>query len=359
MMELIKDLASLGYHLDVFLKFSEMFLKPDWPDSNITVFPINAQQNELDLQSFIVQQHQIQNYSAVFGCNPEGLIEGYPIARQLDVPLVYISFEIYFRDELESEADLKQKQLEMEASKNVDLVIIQDELRAELLAGENNINLSKFVLLPVSPEGPAIKTKSRFLRNKFQIEKDRIIVLHSGRFSRSTFGQELVEAAHSWPDNYVLIIHTRFNGAKSKYVSQEMNKSDPSKVKFSTEPVTYDEYDTLVSSCDIGLAFQKKLNTKSTQKNTYHIGFSSGKFSYYTKFGKPIITNQLPTYASLFRRYPAGLCVSEMAEIEGAIDDIVMNYERMSKSSIHLFNDKLDPDKYFPEVFDRIEMLLR
>ena len=69
-----------------------------------------------------------------------GLLMGYEYARHAKVPLVYLSFEIAFCDELTSEQQIAEKERERIASQAADLIIIQDEWRAKLLVDQNQVS---------------------------------------------------------------------------------------------------------------------------------------------------------------------------------------------------------------------------
>jgi len=357
MVESIQGFVQSGYSVDVFTTLAEAFPKPCWNNKLIRTFRINGSpkgEKEL-LNEDACRQHREGKYAVIIGCDPDGIIAAHAHSLAFRLPLVYLSFEIFFWDELITEEDKLQKKKEIEACKHVNVVIIQDHVRAELLSKENNIDLSKFVLLPVAPKGPARMDNSDFLRRRFNIEKDRIIVLHTGGFEPRTFGHELVASAQNWPDNFVLVIHTRCRDENDQYLLEARKKNDPSKVIFSTEPVSYSSYEKLVNSCDIGLVLQTQGFTKYSQKNVYHIGLSSGKLSFYTKFGKPVITNNLPTYENLINAYGAGRVISEIAEMPKAINEILEDYSRIAQNSVHLFEEKLRWDRYFPKVLEKLE----
>ena len=55
-------------------------------------------------------------YDLILGINSAGIIRGYEYAKRYDVPLVYLSFEIFFRDELSLQAEIKEKERECIAS---------------------------------------------------------------------------------------------------------------------------------------------------------------------------------------------------------------------------------------------------
>ncbi len=80
-----------------------------------------------------------KKYDLVISIDREGLIEAATLSKFFSIPLIHFSFEIYFA----SETSKKFKQIEIEASKQVDLWVAQDDIRAQALIEENGLKKSK------------------------------------------------------------------------------------------------------------------------------------------------------------------------------------------------------------------------
>ena len=84
-----------------------------------------------------VQQKKIDRafamdaYDLIIGVDSAGVIKSWKYAKRFNLPLVYLSFEIFFWNELKTEAQIEEKKLECIASKNSDMIIIQDMLLAK------------------------------------------------------------------------------------------------------------------------------------------------------------------------------------------------------------------------------------
>jgi len=300
-------------------------------------------------------------YDLLIGIDSAGVIVAWEFAQKLDLPLIYVSFEIFFRDELKRLNDHKEKDKEIVASRFAELVIIQDRWRSRLLAQENIISEEKFAYLPVSPSDSKVR-KSDYLRNKFNIPKEKTIVLHSGSFEEWTCSREIIEGLIDWPPNVVLIIHTRYKTFLDNPHICMLRKRKYKNVILSLEPLGSEEYEELVASADIGLVLYKPVShskhSRYHQKNILTIGLSSGKFSYYMKLGLPVITLNQSSYADLLKHYCFGYNIHNLSEIPHAINIILGNYDFYSIEATRLFNEKLKFELHWPNLLKRITHIL-
>ena len=302
------------------------------------------------------------DYDLLIGIDSEGLIASWHYARKRGLPLIYISFEIFFKDELKDIRDHQEKDEEIFASQFADLIIIPDRWRAHLLARENIISEEKFIYLPVAPQDSKIR-KSNYLRNKYNIPKDKTIVLHSGSFEEWTCSREIIEELADWPPNIVLIIHTKYSPFLTNPDIRLLKGKKYKNVILSIEPLANIEYEDMVASADIGLVLYKPIShskhSKYHQKNIQTIGLSSGKFSYYMKFGLPVITLNQDSYAELLKHYDFGYNIYNLRDIPNAINKILLNYNSHRDSALRLFNEKLKFDLHWPALFKKITCILQ
>ena len=281
-------------------------------------------------------------------------------AERFDTPLAYLSFEIFFWDELVSTSyERRRKAEECNASRAADLVIIQDSERALLLATENGLEAERFVLLPVSPTGINPVAGSDFLRRRFDIAATQTIVLHSGGFGDETYAKELLQSAATWPPGFVLVIHTKYRpGDRDRYVDF-VREAGPPNVILSTEPLPHDEYEEMVASADLGLVLYKTVRgSLFRQKNIECIGLSSGKFSHYTKHGLPVISVGQQTYADLLLDYEFGENLSSFDDMPSALVRIQARHDWHSAQARRLFSEKLDFNTHWPTVASRFREVM-
>lgn len=359
MVESLAGFAEKGYCVDVYTCSSESYLSPKLNFPGIRFIDLyQGYEPGSDLNQDICSNNGKKTYDFIIGCDPEGLILACPHALFLNVPLIYLSFELVFWDEIHLPEDFRQKQMEVEASRFVDIVIIQDVERATLLSTENKLPMDKFSFLPVSPKGPGKAGRSQYLREKFQIPELCTILLHSGDFSPRTMGHELVSASWDLPVDSRLVIHSRSFAAGDTYFQKAKQLSCPDRIIFSSAPLDYEHYQDLVASCDIGIVIQNPGgDSKYTQKNLYHIGRASGKLSFYAKCGKPIIANQLPSFKALISGSNAGRILKDMSQLPGLVREIMDSYPELSKNSLTLFSGILDFSLSFPDLIERLSSL--
>ena len=369
---LLKAFARSGACVDVLMPVSDRF--PSVDDGLATRYPFPHRFSlwrggvRTTLRSWWERVQQIQvdrmfaagAYDLILGVDSAGLIKGYEYAKRLNVPLVYLSFEIFFRDELSSRAEIEEKERECIASQFADLVIIQDKWRAQLLATENRLSPDKFEYLPVSPEGSQRVRKSDYLRRRFNLSERQTLVLHSGSFVEWTYADELLENVATWPEDFVLVVHTKYKPGRTDRHIQAVQQAKLSNVVLSTEPLPVDEYEQLVASADIGLALYKPVPpSRSSQKNIQTIGLSSGKFSFYMKYGLPVISVGQQTYAQLLVDYAFGENLDSFSEMPAALNRVRSNYAHHRVEAQRLFSEKLDFDIHWPRLSARLLEVLK
>lgn len=311
-------------------------------------------------QYTVEQMFSKTSYDLIFGIDGLGIIKGYEYAKQFNVPLVYISFEIFFLDELLSKLDIKEKKQEYRASRFANLIIIQDELRGKLLSYENNLPLDKFEYLPVSPKGPIRAIKSHYLRNRYKIPREKTIVLQAGHFNNRTCADELLKNVSTWPKDFVLVVHAGHKPDKEDPYIRKLKKFNLPNVFLSIEALSAEDYEELVASADIGLAFQKVIaGSRYTQKNIQNIGLSSGKFSFYLKCGLPVIALYQESYACLLEDYAFGEIIHSFSELPSALNRVQSNYDHHRTEAQRLYTEVLDFDVNWPRVLDRLLKILK
>jgi hypothetical protein len=298
-------------------------------------------------------------YDLLLGVDSAGLIAGFRYARRFGLPLVYLSFEIFFLEELSKHHEIREKKKERVASHFADLIVIQDDHRARLLAEENGLPLEKFTYLPVSTSDSQQQGKNQYLRKRFKIPEDSMVVLHAGTFSDWTYGDELMDSLWEWPDGFTLVVHTRYNPKKTGHYLDKAKKIKGNRIHFSFDLLPQEDYEKMITSADIGLVLYKVVpRSPYTMKNIQHIGLSSGKFSYYMKYGIPVITVQQKTYEDLLSEYAFGEHIPSMRQLPTALNRIRTNYQHHRRETRRLFEEKLDFEIHWPKLARRFLKLM-
>jgi glycosyltransferase involved in cell wall biosynthesis len=289
----------------------------------------------------------MERKAVVLAIDPRGVVEAYSYCRWLKVPFVYFSFEIFFMDELRLKDQIKTKQMEVEASRKAAFTVIQDVQRGKLLEEENGLSDSRMFYMPVAPSAAPAVEKTEHLRRKFDIKEEKTIVVHAGSFSTWTYAEELLGSVSKWPDDFVLVVHTRCS--LDGYVQRLMRQNTAPNIIFSTEPCNDTEYLRLLASADIGLLLYKPVHVGAyTGKNLETVGLASGKFSCYMKCGIPTISIRQNEYRSLIEHYKFGLDIDGFNELHEAFINIQRNYTYYSSEAKRLFDEKLNFDLYYP-----------
>ena len=281
-------------------------------------------------------------YSTILGVDPSGLILADHFNRWAHLPLVYISFEILFRDEASSPSEEKMKNLEISASKNVSLALVQDEERAKALVEENSFPQHTLAMVPNSPR-PQARVQSDYLRKKLNIPPEKKIVLYCGLLTSWSSRDEIQDTVSYWPKNYVLVIHMRqVPDRRMTLYLQNLKKTN--KVFFSNRPIPMENMTEMVSSADFGIApYKPTPDSWTSGKNIFHMGLSSGKVAYYAMCGLPMIGSALPVYKREFKRYNCGLIYERIAEIGDLLEELDQNYEQYSVGAKYFYEKKLNP----------------
>lgn len=303
-------------------------------------------------------QHRRIPFRCFIGVDPEGLLEAYSLTRFIRVPLVYYSLELLFWDEINSIVQERLKKQEICLSRQSSFVVIQDQERARLLAQENEIPLKKFVLVPNAPLGPTRHESSGYWHEQLKLSPGVRIVLHAGSLWQWTGVGQIADSAKSWPANWVLVVHSRYDAQRSKDIERLRELAASGRIFLSLKPVARQEYDTLVDGANIGIAFYMPIGfSTTTRRNTQAVGLSSGKIAYYLRAGLPVIVNQGASISELVQRQGCGVSVQDPRDIGNAIVQITQDYQSYSQRAHETFDRHFNVAHTFEEVIRRIDSL--
>lgn len=293
-----------------------------------------------------------RQYSAIIGVDPHGMILAGSLNKHVKRPLVYISFEIIFNEDLDdSEVELKQK--ERLVCDQTSLVLVQDEERAEAFCRENSFPFDRVSMVPVAP-APQKVEKSDYLRKTLQIPSSKQIVLYCGNLEAWASRDELAEMVSYWPDAYCLVIHSR-SRVERRMQNYLKSLTETRKIIISTGPVERKNMCSLVSSADFGLAPYKAIpDAWQTGKNLYHLGLSSGKISYYALCGLPILARSLPVFEREFSNYQCGKTYLRLAETGTLLEEMSRDYQHYSQESVRFYYERLNPVDGMEKFCDRL-----
>lgn len=307
------------------------------------------------LFSFIRNLNSLKKYDLIVSVDREGLIEASTLSQFFQVPLLHLSFEIYFA----SETSKKFKKIEIEASKRISYLIVQDAIRAQALIQENHLLNSRISLIPVSSKGLGEYSAIR-LRDDLGIPPNKKVAIFMGSLYPWTMFKQVIEQVGALPNDWIIIVNERYGQANQYLLELAVNQSlIDSKVYVSNIPVeSVDKMGYVLSGVNAGLAFYSPTyDDPSTGQNLAKLGLASGKISTYLRYGVPIITNEIGLISDMTRKQKFGVVVENLAELPKALLDLE-NMQNASDSAKKFFSDQLDFSLYQDEIKSVIDSLV-
>jgi len=283
-----------------------------------------------------------RRYSAIVGVDPHGIALADGLNTWARRPLVYISFEIMFAEEVADTDDDYLKRLERAACARTSLVLIQDEERAEVFCRETSFPRDKIVMVPVAPP-PCEVVKSDYLRRTLGIPLDMRIVLFCGNLCDWSSRDQLAEMVSYWPENYCLVIHlpSKVDGRMARHLKR---LTEMGRIYISSQPLPRKDMPHLVASADFGLApYVPTPDHWWTGDNQYHIGFGSSKVSLYAACGLPILARSLPVFDREFANYKCGKVYRRIVDTGPMLEEMDKNYAHYSNGARRFYRERLNP----------------
>ena len=340
---IVELLCGNGYRVDLLVKRN--------PTIDQSSYIKNLQRFFLDDTNIDdVERLDKRNYSLIIGIDT-GIVVASKIARRLNIPYCYISYEIMFADELGA----VKKNDEIAACKNISFAICQDPVRSYFLSIENNISVNKIFNIPVTGNYKKKYPKSDFLYEHLKIPKDKKIALFAGSISKWSMIGDIVKQTDSWPKNWILVLHDRY-GSNFKFLSS-LIKNRP-QIYISDRPLkTPDDLEELICSAYVGIGlYQSNFKSAIEGKNLAFVGLSSGKLLTYLRFGVPIITNEIGQLSDIIRDKKLGQVVTNVSEINPAEIEKIQNIrENCADCFKEKFNFSLKANQLLELISDSIK----
>lgn len=348
-----KYLASQGYLVDVFTIEDHKFPLKTFNQDNITTYfienPIVERLEKIfsrftyffapilkgleDAIHFFIPPH---SYSFIIGFDPDGLIRAGILSQVWRVPYIYHSLELYEHNPTAPRKEKFKKRLEDWFSQRALFCFSQDEKRCHVLADENGLDKDKVLVVYNSALGSELlPEKDNYLRNKFNIDKDKYIVLAVGSLIIEHCIDEIVASVDEWPDNFVLVLHGWFGPQKDEHLIRHEVELRSGKVFLSTDLL--DQKYKVFQSADVGLVFFRHI-TEFYQKNFIFAAGSSGKIFDFMRTGVPIIASDIPGMREIVEDRGCGMVVETPTHIGRTLPKIMEEYELLNKNSLEAFS---------------------
>lgn len=337
-------LTKRGYEIDIFVP-EDMEL--DYILNNVTIIKYTKTKPTI-LGIIKILKKYARKYNLLMAFHPEALIASGIIAFFYKIPTIYFCLEIISNDQLASLKTKIKKYLEIIFNKRALFTIVQDVYRAEMIKNLHRLNNQPIICVPNSYIG-INSERSDYLRKKFGISESKKIILYAGGIERWAIDERLIKAVKEWDEKFVLVLH---GWSRDGYIKEllplitEINKKNI-KIYLSESILTLKEYEQMLSSADIGLAWYKR----NLPENVRKIGFSSGKTSAFLRSGIPVV---LPSYlegiSEFIKEHRFGICVDDEFAIGGALVKIDLEYQEYRKNAFEFYKKYLDFEKNFEEV---------
>jgi glycosyltransferase involved in cell wall biosynthesis len=276
------------------------------------------------------------DYIVYTAFDPQGLIfckELFPKAKPF-----YYSLELYLKDDhsglLYSEEIMQR---ERQAVKSISGLIIQSEEKESLFRHDYALSSEiKSFILPVAYSGTAIRIKNDYLHQKYQIDKNKKIMLHLGGINSYFSCKEFAAQFNNFPD-WVVFFQGR---GENKYIKEIKSVAD--NVVFSSEYFDEPEdVNVVLQSSHAGIAWYNDISAGFRTA-----GKSSGKISAYMRFGLPIISKKYPSTYSAIEEQGCGKCIDDIEEFPSAIEYIDKNYDILSENCYNEYDKKYNFNNY-------------
>ncbi len=293
-----------------------------------------------------------KKYDLIIGVDRLGLIEASILNVITKTPYIFLSFEISFA----SETSHRFKSLEKRASKNVSLWIVQDEVRAQHLQFENQLQESNKFLLPLASASVGALKIDR-LRDQLGIPADKKVAITIGSVSKWSMTGLILKCIVDWPDDWVFVVHERY-GRTSELLKNEVASFKEllgHKIYISDAASdTVDDLGSILAGVSAGLALYEPDASLGIYggKNLQSLGLASGKICTYLRYGVPVIINEIGIYAEEARRYRFGCVVDQPKHIIDNLTEVAKVEYR--NNALKYYSNKLDFNRYSNKLFSRL-----
>lgn len=296
----------------------------------------------------------------LLGADPQGLALARKLGARARLPLVYLSFEILFREEV-GPAEAGLKAAELAACADVALTLVQDEERAAALAGATGLPRAAMALVPNAPApGPEAQPvpPSDLLRRRLGIAPERRIVLYTGSLAGWASLHLLREMVGHWPGEFVLVLHSRAaSGPRMRSWLEGLRATG--RVEISPDPLPAGELGALYASADFLLApYMPVPDDWTSCANIAHLGLSSGKVAHAALCGLPILASDLEVFRREFAAYRCGEVYTRLEQTGGLLARMAADREAYSAGARRFYAERLDPRGPMAAFCDRLEGLL-
>lgn len=294
-------------------------------------------------------------HEVFIGGDPGSLIAAHYLAKRKKGTLIYWSLELYIEKHLTNFGLRMIKRAERKCNQHALCTVDFGDMRCKILREENGLDPRTMISVPNSQIGRGEIVRNYLFNDKFNIPRDKIIILHAGGlFGQWLHVKDIFRSIPEWPDDYILVLHTHqrpYLGCGFSIPEEYLNR----KIFLSDDPVPFDQLDTVYSSCDIGIMVHGPA-ANDVDENLYYSDLSVGKIFHHLKAGVPVIVRNLPGYPELIEGRQTGVCINDPSDILPAIQRIMKNHEQYRVNALKL-HDEFKFESHHMKLVKRLEPL--
>lgn len=281
--------------------------------------------------------------------DPEGFHAAYKMFPSSLKNFNYISFEIFFLDELKEERSIQLHQKDISLiKKGINSLIIPDKYRLKLFLEEHQgSKIAHSFFIPVAPSKTFIPLTEHAIPFKTNLKAGAKSVIYSGSLYDWSGIKELIKSMRSWDQKFHLYIHSHgiSEGVKTDLEQFIAIHAADLPITILDISLEYTDYLSFLMQFDIGLATYIPFTSNSPYdgKNFAEIGYSSSKFSTLMMMGIPTITTTNNSFNDIKKEYDFGYVVKDFSEMGDALTYIDQHFETNKLEARRVYDELLDP----------------
>jgi hypothetical protein len=341
-----KELVKEGYSVVIFSLYREGIYQGElFQGARMEYYGLDRAEN-LKAKLKLIKQ----DFCHIIGID-QGVIEAARMAKVLKINYSFLSYEIFFDNELiklNNATDLKHKRQSKKACQDIQFAIVQDDVRKSILAEEYLISNEKILLMPVAGTGIRPLEKTKYFHDKLHIPAEKKVLLYMGWMDELQINR-MTGFATYMPDNWVIVVHSRY-----KYAGKLPENFKADKIYFSLDtPIeNIDDMGILLSGADAGFcSYKASFDSPFTGDNITYIGMSSGKTTTFLQYGIPVVIENMNMWDEIVPKEKIGLVVRNQADLMGldslSQSDIIQN-------CLRFFEQEIDIKNFCPAIFKQI-----
>ena len=351
-------LRNKGHQLHVFLEYSEFCdslglcetfidmsqiytytLPIDNKSKTVERDHFNIHNSEQSSCNYILSKHIHCDLIISFELN--GLVIGSLLKKIVKCKLIYFSLEI-----IDNTSELKHKEIFF--CRKCDCIFTQDSTRADVLSRLNCYPRKKIYIVYNNSIGKIETKRSNYLRNKYFINENKVILLISGTLMKSHGIYEMFKLIELNRHEIAFVFHGWFPYNIDRETFMMIKRKYPDIVFYSDKLFSYEEKFKLHMSSDIGLIYYEPRDV-----NYINAAWSSGKFFDFMRCGKPVICKKMKGSNELVINNKCGLVYKDKNEFYDKVIQIFNNKQLYTQKCHEVFL-KYSFEKSFDEALARV-----